>query len=179
MARGAARASAVAPIPPKEHSAILFVEKRRLDLLDRALVVVGNSGARRHIPTATSPASCWSPALASAMRAVALAAGAGTLVAWVGEASVRPPRRGADLRRTIRPAALSSGLALDERARLKNRAKNVFGALWRSGSRATIRRAVARHGGRGGKRLFELHARESAVNRPRRDHARIVAELTR
>ena len=68
MARSAARASAAAPIPPKEHSSILFVEKRRLDVLDGALVVVDNSGVRRTFQSATSPASCWSPALALATR---------------------------------------------------------------------------------------------------------------
>ena len=50
MARGAAGLPPPRLIPPKEHSSILFVEKRGLDVLDCALVVVDNSGVRTHIP---------------------------------------------------------------------------------------------------------------------------------
>ncbi len=74
MVGGAARASAVAPIPPKEHSSILFVEKRRPDALASALVVVDNSGVRTEIPINDVACLVREPGARISHAAVALAA---------------------------------------------------------------------------------------------------------
>jgi CRISPR-associated protein Cas1 len=64
----------------------MFVEKGRLDVLDGALVVVDNSGVRTHIPISDVACLVLEPGARISRAAVALAARAGTLVVWVGEA---------------------------------------------------------------------------------------------
>jgi len=133
------------PIPHKEHSSTLFVEKRRLDVLDGALVVVGNTAGARTSQSATSPASCWRPGARISHAAAALAARAGTPVAWGGEAGVHLHAAGQPCgARSERLLFQSAPRPRRERA-AESRAKNVFDALWRRRSRATFRRAVARH----------------------------------
>src|SRR5436190_9985776 len=74
------------PIPMKERSSIMFVEKGQLDVLDGAFVVIDKNGVRTHIPIGGLACVMLEPGARISHAAVALAARAGTLVVWVGEA---------------------------------------------------------------------------------------------
>ena len=77
------------PIPMKERSSIMFVEKGQLDVLDGAFVVVDKNGVRTHIPVGGLACLMLEPGARISHAAVVLAARAGTLVVWVGEAGVK------------------------------------------------------------------------------------------
>jgi CRISPR-associated protein Cas1 len=77
------------PIPIRERASILFVEKGRLDVLDGAFVMVDEGGVRTHIPVGGLVCLMLQPGTRTSHAAVALAARAGTLLIWVGEAGVR------------------------------------------------------------------------------------------
>src|SRR5207253_3691140 len=76
------------PIPIKDRASILFLEKGRLDVLDGAFVLVDEGGVRVHIPVGGVVCLMLEPGT-RVSHAVALAARAGTLLIWVGEAGVR------------------------------------------------------------------------------------------
>jgi CRISPR-associated protein Cas1 len=67
----------------------LFLEKGRLDVLDGAFVLVDEVGVRIHIPVGGVVCLMLEPGTRVSHAAVALAARAGTLLIWVGEAGVR------------------------------------------------------------------------------------------
>ena len=77
------------PIPIRERSSILFVEKGRLDVPDGAFVLVDENGIRTHMPIGGLVCLMLEPATRVSHAAVVLAARAGTLLIWVGEAGVR------------------------------------------------------------------------------------------
>jgi CRISPR-associated protein Cas1 len=77
------------PIPIKDRSSLLFLEKGRLDVLDGAFVVVDERGVRIQIPIGGLVCLMLEPGTRVSHAAVALAARAGTLLVWVGEAGVR------------------------------------------------------------------------------------------
>jgi hypothetical protein len=76
------------PIPMKERSSIMFVEKGHLDVLDGAFVVVDKNGVRVHIPVGGLACLMLEPGARISHAAVALAARAGTLLCgWAKPAS--------------------------------------------------------------------------------------------
>src|SRR2546428_7151754 len=77
------------PIPLKDRSSIIFIEKGNVDVLDGAFVVVDKNGVRTHIPVGGLACLMLEPGARISHAAIALAARAGTLVVWVGEAGVR------------------------------------------------------------------------------------------
>lgn len=77
------------PIPLKERSSLLFVEKGQLDVLDGAFVLVDKNGTRMHIPVGGLACLMLEPGTRISHKAVWLAAKAGTLLIRVGEAGVR------------------------------------------------------------------------------------------
>jgi CRISP-associated protein Cas1 len=79
----------VQPIPIKERSSILFLEKGQLDVIDGAFVLVDVNGVRTHIPVGGVTCLMLEPGTRTSHAAVSLAAQAGTLLVWVGEAGVR------------------------------------------------------------------------------------------
>lgn len=68
---------------------MVFVEKGQLDVLDGAFVMVDATGIRTHIPVGGLACIMLEPGARASHAAVALAARAGTLLIWVGEAGVR------------------------------------------------------------------------------------------
>ena len=74
------------PIPLKERSSILFLEKGKLDVVDGAFVVVDVRGVRTVIPVGGIACLMLEPGTRVSHAAVALAARAGTLLIWVGAA---------------------------------------------------------------------------------------------
>ena len=77
------------PIPLKDRSQLVFVERARLDVEDGAFVAVNADGTRTHIPVGGLAGLMLEPGVRISHAAVALAARAGTLITWVGEAGVR------------------------------------------------------------------------------------------
>ena len=158
------------PIPLKERSSIMFVEKGLLDVLDGAFVVVDKNGVRTHIPIGGLACLMLEPGARISHAAVALAARAGTLVVWIGEAGVRLYAAGQPGGARSDRLLFQARLALDEGARLKVVRKMY---AMRFGEDAPERRSIEQLRGIEGarvKRLYELHARENGVDWKRRDY---------
>lgn len=107
------------PIPIKERASILFLEKGRLDVLDGAFVVVDESGVRIQIPVGGVACLMLEPGTRVSHAAVVLAARAGTLLIWVGEAGVRLYAAGQPGGARADRLLYQARLALDEDARLR------------------------------------------------------------
>ncbi|UMM64422.1 type I-E CRISPR-associated endonuclease Cas1e [Aristophania vespae] len=107
------------PIPIKERSTLLFVEKGQLDVLDGAFVLVDKNGVRTHIPIGGLACLMLEPGTRISHKAVALAARAGTLLIWVGEAGVRLYAAGQPGRARADHILFQARLVLDDTARLK------------------------------------------------------------
>ncbi len=107
------------PIPIKERASILFLEKGRLDVLDGAFVLVDENGVRVHIPLGGITCLMLEPGTRVSHAAVALAARAGTLLIWVGEAGVRLYASGQPGGARADRLLYQARLALEEEPRLR------------------------------------------------------------
>lgn len=107
------------PIPIKERVSIAFVEKGRLDVIDGAFVVVDMTGVRTVLPVGGLACLMLEPGTRVSHAAVALAARAGCLLVWVGEAGVRLYAAGQPGGARADRLLLQARLALDEEARLR------------------------------------------------------------
>jgi hypothetical protein len=101
------------PIPIRERSSILFVEKGRLDVLDGAFVLVDENGIRTHMPIGGLVCLMLEPGTRVSHSAVVLAARAGTLLIWVGEGRGKTlcgrPARGCPRRSVAAPGSACAG----------------------------------------------------------------------
>ncbi len=107
------------PIPLKERVSIAFVEKGRLDVIDGAFVVVDKNGVRTHLPVGGLACLMLEPGTRVSHAAVALAARAGCLLVWVGEAGVRLYAAGQPGGARSDRLLYQARLALDDEARLR------------------------------------------------------------
>jgi CRISPR-associated protein Cas1 len=107
------------PIPIKDRSSILFLEKGRLDVLDGGFVLVDDAGVRVHIPVGGVVCLMLEPGTRVSHAAVVLAARAGTLLIWVGEAGVRLYAAGQPGGARADRLLYQARLALDDEARLR------------------------------------------------------------
>src|SRR6266699_6342768 len=107
------------PIPFKDRASIACVEKGNVDVLDGAFVVVDKNGIRTHIPVGGLACLMLEPGARISDAAVALAARAGTLITWVGEAGVRLYAAGQPGGARSDRLLYQARLALDDDARLK------------------------------------------------------------
>lgn len=107
------------PIPIRERASILFLEMGRLDVLDGAFVLVDEAGIRIHIPVGGVVCLMLEPGTRVSHAAVALAARAGTLLIWVGEAGVRLYAAGQPGGARADRLLYQARLALDDDARLR------------------------------------------------------------
>lgn len=158
------------PIPLKDRSTIVFVEKGQLDVIDGAFVLVDANGVRTVIPVGGLAAIMLEPGTRASHSAVSLAARAGTLLIWTGEAGVR-------LYATGQPGGARSDrllwqcrLALDPDARLKI-VRRMF--QMRFGETAPERRSVDQLRGIEGVRVRTIYqglARQFGVTWKRRDY---------
>lgn len=142
------------PIPIRERASILFLEKGRLDVLDGAFVLVDETGVRTHIPVGGIACLMLEPGTRISHAAVALAARAGTLLIWVGEAGVRLYAAGQPGGARSDRLLFQARLALDDEARL--RVVRKMYAL-RFGGEAPARRSVEQLRGIEGARVRELY----------------------
>jgi CRISPR-associated protein Cas1 len=107
------------PIPIKERASILFIEKGQLDVIDGAFVVVDARGVRTVIPVGGLACLMLEPGTRTSHAAVALAARAGTLLIWIGEAGVRLYSAGQPGGARSDRLLYQARLALDDDARLR------------------------------------------------------------
>jgi CRISP-associated protein Cas1 len=98
--------------------AMVFVEKGQLDVLDGAFVMVDATGIRTHIPVGGLACIMLEPGARASHAAVSLAARAGTLLIWVGEAGVRLYASGQPGGARSDKLLWQARLALDDTARL-------------------------------------------------------------
>lgn len=98
---------------------MLFLEYGRLDVIDGAFVMVDAKGIRTHIPVGGLACILLEPGTRVSHAAVALAARAGTLLIWVGEAGVRLYAVGQPGGARSDRLLYQAKLALDDEARLK------------------------------------------------------------
>jgi CRISPR-associated protein Cas1 len=70
------------PLPLKDRSSIIFIEKGNVDVLDGAFVIVDKNGIRTHIPIGGLACLMLEPGARISHAAVALASRAGTLIIW-------------------------------------------------------------------------------------------------
>ncbi|WP_022660209.1 type I-E CRISPR-associated endonuclease Cas1e [Paucidesulfovibrio longus] len=153
----------LAPIPLKERSSMVFLEKGQLDVLDGSFVLVDAVGVRTHVPVGGVGCILLEPGTRVSHAAVVLAARAGTLLVWVGEAGVRLYAAGQPGGARSDKLLWQASLALDPTARL-NVVRRMFAV--RFGEDAPSNRSVDQlRGIEGGrvKALYALFARQFGV----------------
>jgi len=107
------------PIAIKERLSVLYIEYGQLDVLDGAFVVVDKNGVRTHIPVGGVVCLMLEPGTRVSHAACALAARAGTLLVWIGEAGVRLYSAGQPGGARADRLLYQAKLALDDELRLK------------------------------------------------------------
>lgn len=142
------------PIPLKDRSSILFLERGQIDVVDGAFVVLDARGVRTVIPVGGIACLMLEPGTRASHAAVALAARAGTLLIWVGEAGVRLYAAGQPGGARSDRLLYQARLALDDDARL--RVVRCMYAL-RFGEDPPARRSVDQLRGIEGARVRELY----------------------
>lgn len=142
------------PIPLKDRSSILFLERGQIDVVDGAFVVLDVRGVRTVIPVGGIACLMLEPGTRASHAAVALAARAGTLLIWVGEAGVRLYAAGQPGGARSDRLLYQARLALDDDARL--RVVRRMYAL-RFGEDPPARRSVDQLRGIEGARVRELY----------------------
>jgi CRISPR-associated protein Cas1 len=158
------------PIPLKDRSSIIFIEKGNVDVLDGSFVVIDKNGIRTHIPIGGLVCLMLEPGARISHAAVALASRAGTLIIWVGEAGVRLYAAGQPGGARSDRLLYQARLALDDDARLKVVRKMY---AMRFGEEAPERRSVDQLRGIEGvrvRKLYELIAERYGVEWKRRDY---------
>lgn len=144
------------PIPIKDRLSILFIEKGRLDVLDGAFVVVDKNGVRTHIPVGGVVCLMLEVGTRVSHAACALAARAGTLLVWVGEAGVRLYSAGQPGGARADKLLYQAKLALDSELRLKV-VRRMYSL--RFGEDPPARRSVEQLRGIEGVRVREMYKR--------------------
>ena len=156
------------PIPLKERAALVFIERAQLDVKDGAFVAINADGTRTHIPVGGIACLMLEPGARISHSAVALAARAGTLVTWVGEAGVRLYAAGQPGGARSDKLLWQASLALDPAARLR-----VVREMYRIrfGEAAPLKRSIDQLRGIEGARVrasYDLLARQHGVTWKRR-----------
>ncbi len=158
------------PIPLKDRSSIIFIEKGNLDVLDGAFVVIDKNGIRTHIPVGGLACLMLEPGARISHAAVVLAARAGTLITWVGEGGVRLYAAGQPGGARADRLLWQARLALDPDARLRV-VRKMFGLRFEEP--APERRSVDQLRGIEGARvrkLYEIIAHRHGLTWKRRDY---------
>lgn len=107
------------PLPMKDRASMLFLKYGQLDVIDGAFVLIDKNGVRTHIPLGSVACLMLEPGTRVSHAAVKLAATAGTLLVWVGEAGVRLYAAGQPGGARSDRLLYQAKLALDEDLRLK------------------------------------------------------------
>jgi CRISPR-associated protein Cas1 len=107
------------PTPMKDRIGAVFLQYGRLDVIDGAFVLVDDNGVRTVIPVGAIASIFLEPGTRVSHAAVVLAARAGTLLIWVGEAGVRLYAAGQPGGARADRLLYQARLALDEVTRLR------------------------------------------------------------
>ena len=147
---------------------MVFIERAQLDVKDGAFVAIDAEGTRTHIPVGGVTCLMLEPGARISHAAIALAARAGTLVTWVGEAGVRLYAAGQPGGARSDKLLWQASLALDPAARLR-----VVREMYRLrfGEAAPQKRSIEQLRGIEGARVrasYDLLARTHGVNWKRR-----------
>ena len=143
------------PIPLKDRSTLVFVERAQLDVLDGAFVAVNADGTRTHIPVGGLAGLMLEPGARISHAAVALAARCGTLITWVGEAGVRLYSAGQPGGARSDKLLWQASIALDPDARLRV-VRRMYQIRFRE--EAPSRRSIEQLRGIEGARVRETYA---------------------
>jgi CRISP-associated protein Cas1 len=106
-------------IPLKERLSILWIERCQIDVIDGSFVSVLDDGTRTHIPVGGVACLMLEPGTRISHNAIVLSARTGTLIVWVGEASVRLYSAGQPGGARSDKLLYQAKLALDDELRLK------------------------------------------------------------
>jgi CRISPR-associated protein Cas1 len=142
------------PIPLKDRALVVFVDRGQLDVIDGAFVLVDANGVRTVIPVGGLADIMLEPGTRASHAAIALAARAGTLLIWVGEAGVRLYSTGQPGGARADKLLWQCRLALDADARLKI-VRRMF--QMRFGESAPERRSVDQLRGIEGARVRTIY----------------------
>lgn len=107
------------PIPLKDRSQLVFVERAQLDVADGAFVAVNADGTRTQIPIGGLAGIMLEPGARISHAAIALSARVGTLITWVGEGGVRLYSAGQPGGARSDKLLWQASIALDDAARLR------------------------------------------------------------
>jgi CRISPR-associated protein Cas1 len=143
----------------KDRMSVLYIERGNLDVLDGAFVVVDKTGVRTHIPIGGVVCLMLEPGTRVSHAACALAARAGALLAWVGEAGVRLYSAGQPGGARADKLLYQAKLALDDNLRLKV-VRRMYAI--RFGAEPPARRSVEQLRGIEGARVRETYKRIAA-----------------
>jgi CRISPR-associated protein Cas1 len=143
------------PIPLKDRSSLIFVERSQLDVLDGAFVAINADGTRTQIPVGGLAGIMLEPGARISHAAVVLAARVGTLITWVGEGGVRLYSAGQPGGARADKLLWQASLALDDTARLRV-VRKMF--AMRFGEEAPSRRSIDQLRGIEGVRVRESYA---------------------
>lgn len=154
----------IKPIPIKNRNSMIFVGKGRIDVRDGAFVVVDEvNGERMHIPVGSLVCIMLEPGTRVSHAAVRLAAQAGTLLIWVGDAGVRLYASGQPGGARSDKLLYQAKLALDDNLRLKV-VRKMFEL--RFGEPAPAKRSVDQLRGIEGARvrkMYEMFAKDYGI----------------
>lgn len=107
------------PIPLKDRSQLVFVERANLDVRDGAFCSVNSDGTVTQIPVGGLAGLMLEPGTRISHAAVVLAGRTGTLLTWVGEGGVRLYSAGQPGGARSDKLLWQAALALDQGARLR------------------------------------------------------------
>lgn len=142
------------PLPMKDRLSMIFLERGQVDVLDGAFVLLDKAGVRTHIPVGSVACIMLEPGTRVSHAAVKLAATAGTLLVWVGEAGVRLYASGQPGGARSDRLLYQAKLALDDELRLKV-VRKMFEL--RFGEEAPSRRSVDQLRGIEGARVRKIY----------------------
>lgn len=151
------------PLPIKDREPMVFLSYGQVDVLDGAFVLVDASGVRTHIPVGGLACILLEPGTRVSHAAAVLAARAGTLLIWVGEAGVRLYSSGQPGGARSDRLLYQAFLALDPDAR-RRVVRHMFGL--RFGEEPPERRSIEQLRGIEGARVKTIYqgiARQYAV----------------
>lgn len=143
------------PIPLKDRSHLVFVERAQLDVADGAFVAVSADGTRTQIPVGGLAGIMLEPGARISHAAITLAARVGTLITWVGEGGVRLYSAGQPGGARSDKLLWQAAIALDDAARLRV-VRKMFEIRFRE--EAPSRRSIDQLRGIEGVRVRETYA---------------------
>ena len=142
---------------------MIFLQYGQIDVIDGAFVLIGKTGIRTHVPLGSVACIMLEPGTRVSHAAVKLAATAGTLLVWVGEAGVRLYASGQPGGARSDKLLYQAKLALEPELRLKV-VRKMF--QLRFGEEAPSRRSVDQLRGIEGTRVratYKLLAQQYGV----------------